>query len=411
MKSCSIFMRMNTRRETIFILTRWLLNRDFPDKVISDSPDRAFITDMTYTTIRRYATLMWVLERFVKKMPKGETQAALLLGAAQILFMDDVADHAAVHETVEAAKFSSKKSTGLVNGVLRNIIRSRDEIFKDLKGEPLAVRLSHPAPLINRWLKRFGEEETEKLCEWNNTPSETFISRRPDASGVSQFNVVPRGTKICDLPGYTEGEFIVQDPATATAIELLNLKPGLSVLDGCAAPGGKTIQIAWRMGEPPAEGSKLLALDLHADRLATIKENLQRTQLAWVELEKANLMKPLDEIQAKHGTFDRILLDIPCSNSGVLRRRADARWRWSERRMQKMIKAQKIILKNAVQLLAPNGILVYSTCSLEPEENLTLVDEFVKKNSEFKIIKSVEQIPTRSNTDGAFACAIRRESL
>jgi len=401
---------MNARREAIFLITRWLLNREFPDRMIADSPDRAFVTDLTYTTIRGYATLIWVLERFVKKMPQGETLAALLAGAAQILLMDDVADHAAVNETVEAAKTTSKDSAGLVNGVLRNIIRSRDELLTELEAQPLAVRKSHPEALAARWTARFGEEECAKLFDWNNTPAETFISRKPGIDGISRFEVVPRGTRVSEIPGYAEGEFIVQDPATAAAIELLDLKPGLKVLDGCAAPGGKTVQIAWRMGEPPVAGSKVVAVDLHPDRLATIRENLQRTRLTWVEVEQANLMEPLNEIQVRHGLFDRILLDVPCSNSGVLRRRPDARWRWSVRRMEKLVKAQQSILAHAAKLLAPEGILVYSTCSLEPEENQELMAAFTKRYAQFTVLRSAERIPTRDGTDGAFACALQRKA-
>ncbi|MFA7172871.1 MAG: transcription antitermination factor NusB [Kiritimatiellia bacterium] len=401
---------MNTRREAIFIITRWLLNREFPDRVIVDSPDRAFILDLTYTTIRGYATLLWVLERFVKKMPQGETLATLLLGAAQILLMDDVADHAAVFETVEAAKTTSEKSAGLVNGVLRNIIRSREEILLDLATQPLALRKSHPEALAARWIARFGEEESARLFDWNNTPAETFISRKPLADGVSSFELVPRGTRVADLPGYAEGEFIVQDPATAAAIELLDLKPGLKVLDACAAPGGKTVQIAWRVGDPLITGSKVLALDLHEERIATIRENLQRTRLEWVEVEQANLMKPINEIREKHTLFDRILLDVPCSNSGVLRRRPDARWRWSLRRMEKLVIAQWKIIAHAAKLLAPNGILVYSTCSLEPEENQELIAAFIKRYSRFTVIRSVERIPTRDGCDGAFACALNHKA-
>jgi 16S rRNA (cytosine967-C5)-methyltransferase len=403
-------MRMNTRREAIFIITRWLLNREFPDRMISDSPNRAFVTDLTYTTIRHYSALIWILEKLVKKMPGGETQAALLVGATQILFMDDVADHAAVNETVDAAKQVSKNSAGFVNGVLRNIIRSRDEILKNLEAQPLHIQKSHPEVLAKRWTARFGEEETAKLFDWNNTPAETFIAGKPNAEGKTTFTKAPRGTSIRDIPGFSDGEFRVQDPATASAIELLDLKPGLSVLDACAAPGGKTIQIAWRMGNPPAEGSKVLAVDLHEDRIATINENLKRTKLEWVKVEQANLMEPADDIIAKHGLFDRILLDVPCSNSGVLRRRPDARWRWSERRMTKLVKAQQSILAHASRLLVPGGILVYSTCSLEPEENSELIEAFLKRYSRFSIIRSVEQIPTRSGTDGAFVCALTKKS-
>ena len=234
----------NTRTEAIFILSRWLISREFPDRLLEEGPNRGFITDMTYTTIRQYAALMWVLDQFLKKVPKGETLAALLLGAAQLLFMDDVADHAAVNETVDAAKARSKGSTALVNGVLRNIIRKRDTLLKELEEQPLHIRKSHPEELISRWQERYTEEELNKLCNWNNTAAETFITRRPADDGISLFETVERGRRVSELPGYEEGEFIVQDPATAASIELLNLKPGLSVLDGCAAPGGKTIQIA-----------------------------------------------------------------------------------------------------------------------------------------------------------------------
>ena len=393
----------NTRTEAIFIISRWLVSREFPDRLIESGPDRAFITDMTYTTIRRYGSLMWVLERFLKKVPGGEALAALLLGAAQVLFMDDVADHAAVNETVEAAKARSKGSVALVNAVLRNIIRNRDELLRELEQQPLHIRQSHPEDLIGHWLRRYTAEEVEQLCDWNNTPAETFITHMPGADGISLFESVERGKRVSELPGYREGQFIVQDPSTTISIELLELRPGLSVLDGCAAPGGKTIQIAWR-----ADESKVLALDLHEDRIATIRENLKRTGLEHVQVEQADLTEPLDKVRQNHGLFDRILLDVPCSNSGVLRRRPDARWRWSERRMKRLVRTQNRILANAAGLLAPDGILVYSTCSLEPEENMQVVEKFVEDNSGFSIISSAERLPFRDRTDGAFACAIRR---
>ncbi|MFO7938006.1 MAG: transcription antitermination factor NusB [Kiritimatiellia bacterium] len=395
----------NTRKETVFIITRWLVNRDFPDRLIESGPDRGFITDMTYTTIRRYASLMWVLEQFMRKVPKGETLAALLLGAAQIMFMDDVTDYAAVNETVEAAKARSRASVSLINGVLRNIVRSREKLLRELEKQPLSIRKSHPEELVRRWMARYTSEEVEKLCDWNNTPAETFITGRPDDNGQSRFEKVPRGTGVSDIPGFREGEFIVQDPATATAIELLELRPGLSVLDGCAAPGGKTVQIAWR-----ADESKILALDLREDRITTIRENLRRTGLEHVEVEQTDLTLDLEDVKRKHGLFDRVLLDVPCSNSGVLRRRPDARWRWSEKRLKRLIRTQRSILNNTSKLLKHNGILVYSTCSLEPEENSLLVERFIKDNPEFASVSSVEKLPFNDGTDGAFACAIKRRA-
>ena len=400
---------MNSRREAIFILTRWLETHDFPDRLITDSADRAFVMDIVYTTVRRYRTLVWVLEQLVKKMPKGETEAALLIGACQILFMPSVADYAAVNETVEAAKLTSRQTSGLVNAVLRNLLRQREALLADLAKQSMGIRMSHPDPLITRWAERFDEAETLALCDWNNTPAETFIAFPPGAS--EPFSVAPRGTRIETLPGYAEGAFIVQDPATAPAIELLELKPGLKVLDACAAPGGKTVQIAWRMGKPAASDKNhlLVALDLHEDRLETVRANLVRTRQTWVTVCQGDLTENPRAALEPFGLFDRILIDAPCSNSGVLRRRPDARWRWTTKRMKKLAATQAVMLENALALLAPDGRIVYSTCSLEQEENRKQISVLRRAHPEVVCTAVEERIPTRSKTDGSFACAIERQ--
>jgi 16S rRNA (cytosine967-C5)-methyltransferase len=398
---------MSSRREAIFVLTRWLATRDFPDRLIPDGPDRAFITDLVYTAVRRHRTLVWALEQLVRKMPKGETEAALLAGACQILFMPSVADYAAVNETVEAAKVASPQTAGLVNGVLRNLLRRREELQAALAKQPLGVRLSHPDSLLTRWVARYGEAEAAALCEWNNAPAETFVAYPPGAA--EPFAPVPRGTRVESIPGYAEGAFIVQDPATAPALELLALKPGLRVLDACAAPGGKTVQMAWRMGPPAGPGHQLVALDLHEDRLATVRANLARTRQEWVEVRQGDLTERPQEALAPFGPFDRILLDAPCSNTGVLRRRPDARWRWTTKRMKALAETQAKMLEACLALLAPGGRLVYSTCSLEPEENRRQISALRKAHPEVACVGVEERVPTRSQTDGSFACALERQ--
>ncbi len=399
---------MSSRREAIFVITRWLSTREFPDRLIPDGPDRAFITDLVYTTVRRYRTLVWTLEHLLKKMPKGETEAALLVGACQILFMPDVADYAAVNETVEAAKLASKQTAGLVNGVLRNLLRQRETLIAELGKQSVGIRTSHPDALVTRWLDRFGEVETLALCEWNNTPAETYLAYPPGAH--EPFVPLPRGTRVEEMPGFAEGAFIVQDPATASAIDLLNVKPGLKVLDACAAPGGKTVQLAWRMGTPASANQLLVALDLHEDRLATIRANLERTQQSWVTVQQGDLtVNPCTALKP-FGLFDRILIDAPCSNSGVLRRRPDARWRWTTKRMKKLAATQALMLENALMFLAPGGRLVYSTCSLEPEENRRQITTLRQAHPELACVGVEERIPTRSHTDGAFACVFERQA-
>ena len=398
---------MSSRREAIFVVTRWLETHDFPDRMISDSPDRAFVTDLVYTTVRRQRTLRWALERLVKKMPRGETEAALLVGAAQLLFMPSVAEYAAVNETVEAAKLASAQTSGLVNAVLRNLLRQREALLAELAQASIGIRSSHPDALVARWLERFGEAETLALCEWNNTPAETYLAHPPGAP--EPFTAVPRGTRVEAIPGYGEGQFIVQDPATAPAIDLLDVRPGLRVLDACAAPGGKTVQIAWRMGAPGSDPNhRLVALDLHEDRLQTVRENLARTRQEWVTVCQGDLLEAPQAALAPFGPFDRILIDAPCSNTGVLRRRPDARWRWTTKRMKKLAETQAAMLESALSLLAPNGRLVYSTCSLEHEENRRQITVLRKAHPELACLAVEERVPTRSQTDGAFACALER---
>jgi 16S rRNA (cytosine967-C5)-methyltransferase len=429
---------MSSRREAIFVITRWLATQDFPDRLIPDGPDRAFVTDLVYTTVRRRRTLEWALARFLKKMPKGETEAALLVGACQLLFMPDVADYAAVNETVEAAKLASRQTAGLVNGVLRNLLRGRDALLADLAKQPVGIRTSHPDALVTRWLERFGADETLALCEWNNTPAETFLAYPPDTGSASaggadgpvrdtgnadiparpetenpkseirNFKSLPRGTRVEEVPGYAEGAFIVQDPATAPAVELLDVRPGLNVLDACAAPGGKTVQLAWRMGPPASERHRLVALDLHDDRLGLIRANLERTRQTWVTVVQGDLTDNPAAALAPFGLFDRILIDAPCSNSGVLRRRPDARWRWTTKRMKQLAAAQALMLEKALPLLAPGGKLVYSTCSLEHDENRRQITLLRKAHPEIACTGVIENIPTRSRTDGSFACALEK---
>lgn len=389
---------MDTRREAIFLLARWLETRAFPDRMLTGSPDdRAFVMDLVYTTIRYLRPLEWVLGQLTR-LPQGETRAALLVGAAQLLYMPDVADYAAVNETVAAAKRASRVSGGFVNAVLRNLIRHRDELSAGLAKEAPPVRLSHPTSLYRRWAKRYGEAEAEALCEWNNQPAETFLAFPPGAEAL--FTVLPHGERVDRQPGYAEGAFIVQDPATAVAVALLDVHPGQRVLDACAAPGGKTVQLAWRMR---GEG-ELIACDLYENRLETVRRNLARTRQSWVKTATADFSRP--DGHAFEGTFDRILLDAPCSNTGVLRRRVDARWRWNKERMANCCKTQAALLDTLSGLLAPGGTLVYSTCSLEPEENGIQIEAFLKRHPGFTLRETEERLPFRDKTDGAFAAAL-----
>ena len=376
----------NSRRAAAFVVARWLLTKEFPANLLPDGADRAFVQDLVYTVIRRLRPLRRILGDFLKTWPKGELEALLYVGAAQILYMDDVPDFAAVNETVNAAKACENPSVAkVVNGVLRNLIRQREKVVRGMELE------TFPNVLVRRWTARFGADNAEKLAAWHNAPAVTYLARKDGT-----FVALERGVKVTEVPGYAEGDFIVQDPGTHLAVELLDPQPGETVLDACAAPGGKTVQLAWR-------GANVTACEVNPRRRTRLEENLKRLKLdvAVTDSFDHSIIRPFDY-------FSKVLVDAPCSNTGVLRRRPDARWNWSEAKLAELVKLQGEILDAAAAKVAPGGTLVYSTCSNEPEENLAQVNAFLARHPDFALRESKESIPFETGHDGAFAAALVR---
>ena len=387
-----------SRRSAAFIVARWIATKDFPSSMLPNGAERAFVQDLVYTTIRRIRPLRKILGALMKQWPKGELEALLYVGAAQILYMPDVPDFAAVSETVDAAKGCENPSIAkVVNGVLRNVIRRRGEFEKMIASAPLEERESFPTALVRRWERRFGAENAARLCEWHNTPAETFLARR-DGS----FAKLERGQRVEDVAGFAEGDFIVQDPGTRIAVDLLDPKPGERILDACAAPGGKTVQIAWR-------GAEVTACEVNPKRRRRLEENLARLKLG-VEVipELPSLPENFQLSTPNFKLFHKVLVDAPCSNTGVLRRRPDARWNWSEEKLAALVKLQAEILDACAPRVAPGGLLVYSTCSNEPEENEAQVTAFLARHPDFSLEESRESLPFESGTDGAFAARLKR---
>jgi len=393
---------MNSRRAAAFAVARWIATHGRMESTAADGPDAAFVQDLSYVTVRRFRALRSVLGKLLSKWPKGEMEALLLVGAAQILYMPEVPDFAAVNETVDAAKGCPNKSIAkVVNAVLRNLIRRRAEFEEYLAGAPLAERESYPNGLVARWIARYGMDGAERMCKWHNAPADVWLAYPPGSA--EEFVKLGHGRRVKDVEGYAEGAFIVQDPATACAVKLLDVSPGQSVLDFCAAPGGKTVQAAWRL-VGPGRGSRLVAQEVNAARRGVLEENLKRLGLDWVET-----VGCIEDVRGSgKERFDRVLADVPCSNTGVLRRRPDARWRWSEDRLRELAALQSGILEAAAGRVDAGGLLVYSTCSNEPEENGGRIGEFLASHPEFEETGRMESVPFRDGCDGAFACALRR---
>jgi 16S rRNA (cytosine967-C5)-methyltransferase len=420
--------KKNSRLVASEIISQWFIDRRFPDKQLAKvEHDHAFVMEVVNGVVRNHNILQWLEQGMIAKEPEPFFKAVLYVGLYQLLFMDNVEEYAAINETVDAAKGrpGGPGNAKMINAVLRRAQREHEEIFKELKRQPDEIRLSHPDFMLQRWTRQYGEIETRKLAEWNNQPPETILRVEPCAispaeflaemeeadiemqlhpfSDREKFYILPRGLSIRKLPGYTEGWFTVQDPATSVSVDLLRPFPGEAVLDACAAPGGKTAMIASRM---KGEG-ELVAMDVHDDRIAVLSENMNRLGLDWVELVKGDARNPQDALGDRK--FDAVLLDVPCLNTGVLRRRIDARWRVNSNRIKAMAEVQYDLLSACAELLKENGRLVYSTCSLEPEENEDLVARWVREHPGFSKTKARKAFPPKDGTDGAYAAVIRRE--
>ncbi|MBC8206247.1 MAG: 16S rRNA (cytosine(967)-C(5))-methyltransferase RsmB [Kiritimatiellales bacterium] len=419
----------NSRYVAAQIITQWMEKGDFPDRLLADvEQDRAFITELVYGVVRRKLTLEYILQKFVNRRPEDFILAVMQVGVYQLCFMDNVEEFAAINESVGAVKDSRHKdalrASGMVNAVLRNVQEEKEAILKNLARQPDEIRTSHPEQLVHRWQKQYGERDTRQLCEWDNVPPETILrvetarispadfmkaleEAKIDAKPhpfkcLATFVTLPRGVPVPKVPGYNEGWFTVQDPATSASVELLDPMPGESVLDACAAPGGKTSMIAGMM---EGEG-ELVAMDVHDDRLDTLRDTVKRTGWDFIEIVKGDAAKGFP---ASGKLFDAVLLDVPCTNTGVLRRRADARWRFARDRIEMLKKTQWKILTEMSKCVKPGGRIVYSTCSLEPEENEELVGRWTRKHPEFRLVKAKRLFPPKSGTDGAYAALLRRK--
>ena len=387
--------------------------------------DRGLCQEIVYGIVRWQSTLDWLISRKTSgREQKPALQNLLRLGLYQIFWLDRIPDHAAVHETVELAKQNGfGPQAGFVNAILRGYLREADETKKllaELKISNPAIGFSHPKWLVEKWQKRFGVEKTAQLLEWNNTPPKTFArvnTLKIDAGKLIEkwreenveYDFVRRDwleenlvfelkshPPLNSLTSFRDGWFYIQDPSTLLAVRELDPQPGETILDLCAAPGGKTTFIAQLM----KNAGKIVACDISEERLKLIRENCQRLGVACVE---PILFSALDP---RPSTFDRILVDAPCSNTGVMRRRVDLRWRISPEEILRLRQTQLDLLKLAATKLKPGGVLIYSTCSLEPEENSEVIKEFLREHENFKLESEHQLLPFVDNEDGAFVAKL-----
>ncbi len=416
------------REVALYILYHVDTRRAFADLLLTQSlkqgalepRDAALVTELVNGTLRWRARLDWTLDHYVR--PGLETlppwiRNVLRLGLYQILFLDRVPPHAAVDESVKLARRHGHAGTaGLVNAVLRKILKEQSELPDPEheipeRIEALAIAFSHPRWLVERWHRRLGDDATRALLEADNRSPDLCLRVNPartdretlrlalEAKGIqveagrwSRLSLRVKSHVIpSELPGFSQGHFFIQDESETLVGELVRAEPGETVLDLCAAPGGKSTQIQENRGDR----GRLIAVDPDPKRGARITENVERMGLTGIEVVIADgreltLPEPVD----------RVLVDAPCSGLGVLGRRADARWRKTESSLRAMIPLETSLLESGARAVKPGGVLVYSVCSFEPEEGVNLMRNFLREHPEFEPEDVATILPKETVTDG-----------
>lgn len=424
--------RLTAWPAAVNLLARWLDRRERIDELIDSLPpglagaERARCQHLVFGVVRHFGRLETALGRLVSHPPRFPTRAVLLMAGFELI---EAADSPAadglvakiVHHAVEQTKaVASKAEAGLVNAVVRKLALALavPPPPKLASADVLAEYFSHPDWLVKRWLVDFGAGPTRQLLEWNQQPATVYARWRgpegevpPDFLKPTQwpgFFEVPSGKWTQVEPLLKSGKIYLQDPGTRLAVELLAPQAGETVLDGCAAPGGKSLLMADAM-----KTGKIVAMDLPGPRITRLKENLSRVHGVEVALVQADLLANPAPTLFEHklpDSFDAVLIDVPCSNTGVMRHRADVKWRLEPRDFDKHGRQQLALLHAAARLVAPGGRLVYSTCSLDPEENERVIKAFFdsRAGGPFKLAGSAVSLPWVTGHDGGAAFLLRK---
>lgn len=380
--------------------------------------DKAFITHLVYGVTDKKLTLDYIISKFSKiKLKKISKYILIILrmGVYQIKFMDKVPESAAVNECVKLARrYGHGASAGFVNGMLRNIVRSDIEYPKD-KIEYMSVKYSVPLWLCKKWINDFGFEFTNellksfeqsaKICVRPNTLkiTEQELSDKLNDEGnkaeVKNNLVYIEGFDIGNDELYKKGYYTVQDEAAYTAGKVLAPKVGETVIDMCAAPGGKTTHLA----EIMCNKGEIFAFDIHEHKIAIIQKNAERLGISIIKTEISDGSVFNKKYAEK---ADKILCDVPCSGLGIIRRKPEIKWNRNED--DDFHSLQEQILLNASKYLKKGGELVYSTCTINKEENEEVTSGFLKENSNFEKLYEKTFYPHIDNTDGFYICKIKR---
>jgi len=399
------------------------LDRAFSNSQLNDL-DRRLVTELVYGSVRRMRSIDFIIDKLATKKSSQqppELRTILHLGLYQLEYLNQIPPSAAVNTTVQLAKengFSGLSS--FVNGLLRQYIRLTDSDLNPLTVtnykspvERLGILHSFPEWLVKLWIEQIGETETEQLCEWFNQSPTIDLRINPLKSSIAQIEAafqthnistsriphLPQALRlngsigaIQNLPGYSEGWWTIQDSSAQLVTHLLEPQPGETIIDACAAPGGKTTHSAELMQDT----GTIYACDKTASRLKKLKENADRLQMKSIKIHTGDSRHFPEFVNLA----DRVLLDAPCSGLGTLHRRADARWRHTPENIQQQSQLQSELLANAATFVKSGGVLVYATCTIHPLENETVIRSFLDSNPNWQIEPPTIDLPVQPSPEG-----------
>lgn len=367
-----------------------------------DKKDIGLLTELTYGTLQRKMTLDFFLQPFIKNSKKMELWVMVLLRLTlyQMIYLNKIPDRAAIYEAVEIAKRRGHKGiASQVNGVLRSIQREGVPSLDGIKdaAKRLSIETSHPLWLVKRWINQLGFDKTKEMCQLNLTAplqtgrvNTTKISRDEclkmllhEGFQVEASSIIPEAIKclkgnIANSQAFKDGYLTIQDESSMIVAYALDIQKNERILDACAAPGGKSTHIAEKL----QNSGKVISLDLHEHKVKLISENANRLGLMNIEAKALDSRNVLDHFTEE--SFDRILIDAPCSGLGVMRRKPDMKYTKKEEDVLQLHRIQLQLLESITPLLKKGGILVYSTCTVDKEENDQVIKTFLEKNENFE---------------------------
>lgn len=394
-----------------------IINKHLKDE--RDKRKENLVREIVYGVLENNIYIDYIISKVSNiKMKKIHPKILTILrmGIYQILFMDNIPSRAAINESVNLAKkHSHKGSVKFVNGLLRNIDRNREEFMKiDEKDHMtrISIKYSHPKWMVKRWINEYGVDFTEKLCKKNNERPKlnirvnTLKTNKKDlmnslineglivkeAEYGEDSLIIDNPSRISELEEFKKGYFFIQDESSTLVGQIMDPIPGSTVIDLCSAPGGKATHLAQKMNNR----GKILSKDIYEHKIKLINENANRLGINIIETEISNALEIDKSLINK---ADYVLVDAPCSGLGLIRRKPEIKINKEEKHIKDLANIQMEILNNAKEYLKVGGALVYSTCTIEKEENINLIKKFLEKNSNFKLVNIEDKIKEREKLD------------